>query len=149
MHAVFYSRHAGFGQFFESQVASGIAEFAGRLDRPCNQVWSAVDSDRVVGSVSIDGEDLGSGEAHLRWFILDEGHRGTGIGRRLLAEAIDFCDQRRFQAIRLWTFSGLDAARRLYEAFGFVLVHEVDGKQWGTLVKEQEFRRAGQASART
>ena len=37
MHAAFYARHAGFGQFFESQVATGVAEFAGRQpDRqPC------------------------------------------------------------------------------------------------------------------
>ena len=38
MHAAFYSQHVGFGQFFESKVASGIAEFAGRLDQPCNGI---------------------------------------------------------------------------------------------------------------
>lgn len=30
-------------------------------------------NERLVGSVAIDGEDLGNNEAHLRWFILDVG----------------------------------------------------------------------------
>ncbi len=44
----------------------------------------------MVGSVAIDGEDLGNNEAHLRWFILDDACRGTGIGRQLLACAMQF-----------------------------------------------------------
>jgi len=141
MHATYYARHAGFGQFFESQVAAGLAEFAGRLDRPANRIWCALDGDRIVGSVSIDGEDLGTGEAHLRWFILDDGYRGSGIGRKLLAEAVAFCDARAVPAIRLWTFKGLEAANRLYTSFGFQLMHEAEGAQWGSVVTEQEFTR--------
>ncbi|MEJ2803920.1 helix-turn-helix domain-containing GNAT family N-acetyltransferase [Comamonadaceae bacterium PP-2] len=141
MHAAFYASHAGFGQFFESQVATGFAEFAGRLNDPVNNVWVAIQNDRIVGSVSIDGQDLGNNEAHLRWFILDEGCRGGGVGRKLLGEAVAFCDRMGFSAIQLWTFKGLDAARRLYDAFGFELVHEAEGKQWGSLVTEQQFTR--------
>lgn len=37
---------------------------------------------RIVGSVAIDGEDLAPGEAHLRWFILDDGCRGHGVGKK-------------------------------------------------------------------
>ena len=58
MHAAFYARHAGFGQFFESQVATGVAEFAGRLNQTGNHVWLALLNDRIVGSVAIDGQDL-------------------------------------------------------------------------------------------
>nr|WP_249364539.1 GNAT family N-acetyltransferase [Pseudomonas aeruginosa] len=90
MHAAFYSRHAEFGQFFESQVASGVAEFAGRLNTPCNGIWVATQNDRIVGSIAIDGEDLGNDQAHLRWFILDDGCRGSGIGRQLLEQAVTF-----------------------------------------------------------
>lgn len=145
MHAVFYARHAGFGQFFESQVASGVAEFAGRLHEPCNGIWAAIQNGRIVGSIAIDGQDLGSGEAHLRWFILDDGCRGVGVGRWLMQEAIAFCDQRGFAATQLWTFKGLDAARKLYESFGFDLVNETLGKQWGSTVMEQQFTRVAPA----
>lgn len=146
MHARFYARHAGFGVFFESRVASGLAEFAGRLDKPCNQLWTALDGDHIVGSVAIDGEDLGKHpedrQAHLRWFILEDGLRGAGTGRQLLQQALAFCDQQAFEATQLWTFRGLDAARRLYESSGFTLAEEWPGQQWGETVIEQRFVRA-------
>lgn len=138
---MYYSQHAGFGAVFESRVASGVAEFVGRLDQPCNQIWVAMLNERIVGSIAIDGQDLGNQQAHLRWFILDEGCRGSGVGRQLLNAAVTFCDQQGFAAIQLWTFKGLDAARRLYEASGFVLSKEEPGSQWGTLVTEQQFTR--------
>ncbi|GGP24851.1 MarR family transcriptional regulator [Silvimonas amylolytica] len=141
MHADFYSRHWDFGQFFESKVAAGAAEFMGRLHQPVNQIWSAIQNGRIVGSIAIDGQDLGSNEAHLRWFILDDGCRGTGVGRQLLANAIAFCDEHNFSATQLWTFKGLDAARRLYESFGFELTWEDTGSQWGYPVTEQRFTR--------
>ena len=141
MHAAFYARHSSFGQFFESRVASGLAEFVGRLDQPCNQIWLAMMNDRIVGSIAIDGQDMGNNQAHLRWFILDEGCRGSGVGRRLLHEAVVFCDRLGFDAIELSTFKGLDAARQLYEAAGFELTLEEPGSQWGSLVTEQQFTR--------
>lgn len=141
MHAAFYARHSGFGQFFESKVAAGVAEFSGRLNEPCNGIWTAIQNDRIVGSIAIDGQDLGSNQAHLRWFILDDGCRGSGAGRQLLTQALDFCDRFGFPQVQLWTFKGLDAARKLYESNGFQLVHEEAGQQWGSVVTEQQFTR--------
>jgi hypothetical protein len=77
----YYAREHHFGRFFEAKVAAGVAEFSDRLDKPCNQIWLAVMNGRIVGSVAIDGEDLAPGEAHLRWFILDDGCRGHGVGK--------------------------------------------------------------------
>jgi hypothetical protein len=78
MHGSYYAREHHFGSFFERKVAAGLVDFSDRLDKPCNQIWLAMVNDRVVGSVAIDGEDLGNNEAHLRWFILDDGCRGSG-----------------------------------------------------------------------
>ena len=141
IHARFYARSVGFGQFFESQVAAGLAEFAARLDKPRNGLWTALSAGQIVGSVAVDGEDLGKGIAHLRWFIVDDGVRGAGLGRKLLAEALAFCDRQGFAAVHLWTFRGLDAARRLYEDAGFTLQQERPGSQWGREVVEQCFVR--------
>ena len=105
-------------------------------------VMTAVQNERIVGSVAIDGQDLGNNQAHLRWFILDDGCRGGGIGRQLLTQALAFCDQRGFASTELWTFQGLDAARKLYESLGFALVHEEAGQQWGSTVVEQQFSRS-------
>lgn len=143
MHARYYARAAGFGRAFEATVAAGLAEFCGRLDHAQNALWLALEGERIIGTVAIDGEDLGGGVAHLRWFIVDDGARGHGLGRRLLAEALAFCDRQGMRETQLWTFEGLDAARRLYEAHGFMLAEERLGRQWGEEVREQRFVRAG------
>ncbi|WP_206607236.1 bifunctional helix-turn-helix transcriptional regulator/GNAT family N-acetyltransferase [Rhizobium tubonense] len=141
MHARYYARTASFGHFFESKVAAGLAEFVGRLDRPHNEIWAALEAGNIIGTIAIDGEDLGTGIAHLRWFIVEDGRRASGTGTRLLNQAVAFCDRNGFEEIQLWTFKGLDAARRLYEASGFVLAEEQPGRQWGKEVTEQRFVR--------
>jgi GNAT superfamily N-acetyltransferase len=146
MRALWCAREWGFGQFFESQVATGLAEFAGRLSNPGNQLWRAEGDGRVVGAVAIDGEHLGGGVAHPRWFVMDDACRGLGVGRRLLEAAVEFCDRRGFAATQLWTFQGLDAARHLYEDLGFRLVECRPGAQWGSPLVEQRFVRPGAAA---
>ncbi|MCP2072615.1 UNVERIFIED_ORG: DNA-binding MarR family transcriptional regulator/GNAT superfamily N-acetyltransferase [Pseudomonas lini] len=148
MHADYYARYFSFGQPFESLVAADMANLMGRLHNPRNEVWVALDDQRMVGSIAIDGEGEG-GEAVLRFFILDDSARGKGAGKRLLAEAMKFCDEWGFCATRLWTFQGLDAARKLYEDFGFRLEREQEGQQWGEWVTEQCFVRPGPAVAKT
>ncbi|EHV0700795.1 MarR family transcriptional regulator [Salmonella enterica] len=141
MHGGYYAREHNFGRFFEAKVAAGLADFSARLDKPCNQIWLAMVNDHIVGSVAIDGEDLGNNEAHLRWFILDDDCRGCGLGRKLIEEAMRFCEEQKFSSVQLWTFNKLTAARRLYESFGFELSKEWEGDQWGTTITEQQFTR--------
>ena len=141
MHALYYARESGFGQRFESVVAAGLADFCNRLENPLNAIWTAVQGSNRIGSVAIDGEDIGGNISHLRWFIVDDGGRGNGIGRRLLTAALAFVDEKAFAETHLWTFSGLSAARYLYESNGFVCVEERPGTQWGKEVLEQRFVR--------
>lgn len=53
-----------------------------------------------------------------------------------------FCDSRQFSAVQLWTFKGLDAARKLYESFGFTLIREWQGSSGGKVMTEQQFTRS-------
>ena len=138
-------RHLGFGLAFESRVAADLAEFMTRIDNAANQTWHLRLDNRIVGSISIDGQDLGNDRAHLRWFVVDEGIRGGGIGKALLSQAIGFCDQQGFNETHLWTVKGLDAARKLYQQHGFYLAEEYYGDQWGTNILEQKFVRPLQA----
>lgn len=131
----------GMGPAFESVVSKAMADFMARIGKPANNSWSVVDDGQILGSISIDGEDLGKNIAHLRWFILSEGLRGQGLGKRLLAKALEHCDEHGFDEIHLWTLKGLGAARALYERNGFVLADEYVGDQWGKDVNEQMFVR--------
>lgn len=141
LHASFYSKHYGFGAVFERKVATEMSEFIGRIDNLGNATFSAYVGSELLGSVSLDGEDLGGGASHLRWFIVSPRAQGMGIGSLLISKAMAFVDNNAFDRTRLWTFKGLDAARHLYERHGFTLAHETPGAQWGTEVIEQEFVR--------
>ena len=135
MHALYYARAWGFGAFFEAKVAREAGEFAAALPRGDSRLWFARLHDRVVGSIAIDGRQ--SASAHLRWFILDDASRGAGTGAALLDAALAFCRAQSFPSVYLWTFAGLDAARRLYESRGFRLVGEKSAESCGARVREQ------------
>jgi DNA-binding MarR family transcriptional regulator/ribosomal protein S18 acetylase RimI-like enzyme len=145
LHGRFYAEHWGFGVFFERRVAKELADFAQSLPDDNRALWLCVDNGRCLASLAIDGHP-DTRLAHLRWFIVDDALRGTGIGRKLMSEAMRFVDAR-FDETYLDTFKGLDAARHLYESFGFVLTHEAEGTQWGSIVTEQQFRRRAKARA--
>lgn len=142
LHASYYARHAGFGLAFEARVARELAAFCERLEAERDGLWLVTLDGRIEGSIAIDGlhghDDAG---AHLRWFIVSDALRGRGAGRALLQRAMDFVDERRYGRTVLDTFEGLDAARHLYEAAGFVLVQQAAGAQWGRVVNEQRFER--------
>jgi ribosomal protein S18 acetylase RimI-like enzyme len=153
MHAGYYAREHGMGEIFERKVAEGLSEFLPRAQRPLNRLWLATSVElsdqagqtrqagQIVGSIAIDGEDLGDGQAHLRWFILDDGCRGQGVGAALLRKAVEFAEAAGFERTVLWTFKGLDAARHLYEREGFRIAEEYAGAQWGVSLMEQRFVR--------
>jgi GNAT superfamily N-acetyltransferase len=141
MHAEYYHRNWGFGLFFEAKVATELAEFLCRFEKGRDGFWTLLSGDRVEGAIAIDGLKGATEGAHLRWFIVSSGLKGGGWGRRLMTEAVAFCDRHDYQRIGLWTFAGLDAARHLYEAFGFRLAFEEEGEQWGPRVIEQRFER--------
>ena len=139
LHGTYYARHWGFGVFFEAKMAADMAELANRYDDRRDGFWTVAPAGRVEGSIAIDGRDARAGAAVLRWFIVSDAVRGRGCGKRLLATAVDFCRDRRYPRISLWTFAGLDAARCLYERAGLRLAEERRGSQWGTEVTEQRF----------
>lgn len=139
LHGAYYARHWGFGSFFEAKVAAGLAEFVQRLDPQRDGLWTASSADRIEGAVAIDGIKADTEGAHLRWFIVSEALQGRGVGGRLLAAALDFCRQKGYRRVYLWTFRGLDCARHLYEKNGFQLLTQFTGTQWGKAVEEQRF----------
>ena len=141
LHGRYYARDWGFGPYFEAKVASGMAGFVTRITPDRDLFLAARRGGHLLGSITVDGSETEDDEAHIRWFITSDAARGTGIGRRLMAKAMDFCDQAGFDLVYLDTFKGLDAARHLYETHGFELVSEHPDNTWGVEVIEQRFER--------
>lgn len=139
LHAKYYNKHAQFGLFFEVKVASEMAEFLSRFNQKYDGFWVAKTKEEIIGSITVDSIETDSKGAHLRWFIVSSEYHGQGIGNKLLQNAIHFLKEKKIQHAYLWTFAGLDAARHLYEKFGFKLTQEQEGDQWGVIVREQKF----------
>ena len=139
LHATYYHPNWGFGLFFEARVATELSQFLGRFDGSRDGFWTVCLNDRVEGGIAMDGMKAMEDGAHLRWFILSPEVRGRGFGNRLMEEAISFCKKNDCRRVYLWTFEGLHPARHLYEKFGFKLVQQAEGIQWGATVIEQKF----------
>ena len=139
LHALYYSKNWGFGVFFEAKIATEMSDFLKNFDPAKDGFWTARSGERIEGAITLVGPSEKSGSAHLRWFILSDEMRGTGIGNRLIEVALNFCRRHDYRQVFLWTFAGLDAARHLYDKNGFKLAEQLEGKQWGKKVLEQRF----------
>jgi GNAT superfamily N-acetyltransferase len=139
LHATYYKKHWDFDLFFESKVATELSEFLSRFNSVHDGFWLATAGGKIVGGVAIDGNETETSGARLRWFIVDPEVQGKGVGQGLLREAIAFCRRAAIRRIYLHSFVGLDAARHIYEKFGFVLREEKQDRTWGRTVTEQTF----------
>jgi ribosomal protein S18 acetylase RimI-like enzyme len=137
LHSDYYSKHWGFNSFFECKVATELAEFISRYDDDRDGFWTVSLEGSIEGSITVDGINIKSGEAHLRWFIVSEACQGRGIGGLLIDTAINFCRSRGYRRIYLYTFAGLDAASHIYQKHGFQILEQHTGNTWGTPVNEQ------------
>jgi len=139
LHAVYYHENWGFDVTFETQVGGELSEFVRHFDGNKDGLWVAVKNDGFAGAIAIDGANAFGEGARLRWFIVDPQYQDCGIGKNLIAQAIAFCKQKDFPKVYLWTFKGLEAARRLYETAGFKLCDESQVAQWGQTIIEQKY----------
>lgn len=138
MHDSYYGSRWGFGPLFTQKNVAELSVFLGRFDPDHDGLWTAQADGRIEGSLAVDGSQARAEGAELRWFLVSDALRGRGAGSRLLDGALTFCRDRAFSGVYLWTFAGLDNARRLYDTAGFTLTGQRLGTRWGTEVLEQK-----------
>ncbi len=136
MHGLIYAREHGFDATFEAYVAGPLAEFV-MARRSRDRIWLAERNGKLVGSVAI--VEAAARNAQLRWFLVDPQARGTGLGRRLLADAVTFSKGSGYESLFLWTVNALAAAARLYREAGFVKTEARPGRMWGVNVVEERY----------
>jgi GNAT superfamily N-acetyltransferase len=139
LHALYYHENWGFDVSFETQVGRELSNFIRNVQEERDGFWAAVVNGTFAGAAAIDGTLKESEGARLRWFIVDPGFHGRGLGSLLLNRAIGFGREAGHRKIFLWTFKGLNRARMLYERAGFRLVEEHAVEQWGGEIVEQKF----------
>lgn len=138
-HGRYYETHWQLGGEFEAKVAESLGEWFARYNPDRDLILHVRDEKGLLGSISLDGTGYPDEGGRIRFFILADRARGLGLGRRLLAELMDFARASGQQKLWLTTFRGLDAARHLYEQAGFRLTGEVLDETWGRSLHEQRF----------
>lgn len=136
LHGVLYAKEYGFNHTFEPYVAKPLSEFVLQQDdRNC--LWIVEYEEIVMGAIAIVKHN--DTIAQLRWFILHPDLRGEGIGRRLLEEAINFCETYGYKTVYLWTIDFLTAALKLYTSAGFKLTDTKTHHIWGRHLTEERY----------
>lgn len=137
LHGILYARERGYDRTYEGYVAESLAQFALSYDPQKDRLWVVELDERIVGSIGVVGRS--DTEAQLRWYLLHTDCRGRGVGQKLMEEALQFCRARGFKTVFLWTVSDLQAARRIYEAYGFQKVEATTHEIWGQLLTEEKY----------
>lgn len=128
-HAVLYSASHGWDDTFEAMVAGIARDFLERFDPSHERSWIAEVDGRRAGAIALVRKSKTVGQ--LRLLFVEPWARGLGIGARLVSECVGQARHVGYRRMILFTVAGLDAARRLYEAEGFVLTEETPGHAWG------------------
>ena len=135
LHGEIYHDEYGFTLDFEMYVAETLATFCRQFDDQKDRVWICEHDQKVIGFLSLFGQgDI----AQLRYFVLRPEYRGIGLGKKLMSLFLQFMEETGVKSAYLLTTGCLDAARGLYERFGFRLIEE--RKSIGFQVPETEQR---------
>jgi DNA-binding MarR family transcriptional regulator/N-acetylglutamate synthase-like GNAT family acetyltransferase len=136
LHGILYDHTYKFGRKFEYYVMKGLTEFMINTDG--GELWVAEADNKIVGSIAITKSS--DTIAQLRWFVLDEDYQGKGIGKKLMETALNFCKEKNYQHVFLWTVSTLHTARYLYQKYNFRKTEEKPNEEWtGTKLIEERW----------
>lgn len=135
-HSVLYRLEYDLGDIFEFYLIQGMSRF---LDEGGGkgEVWVVDYKGSVQGSIAIVETEPGS--AQLRWFLIEPEFRGLNLGKKLMETCIDYCSRKNYHKIYLWTFDELDAARHLYERYGFRVTEKKTHSPWGREITEERW----------
>ena len=134
LHGTVYARECGFDATFEVHVARLLGEFIHeRTDR--DGLWIAEREGCLVGSIAIVGRS--GRDAQLCWLLVEPSARSSGLGRRLLHTAVEFCRRCEYEYVFFRSFRVLTAAPRLFRSVGFEKVGERSSKRWGVAMVEE------------
>ena len=134
-HAEIYRDEYGWGPKFVELVEEIANDFVRDYDARRERLWIA-EKDRVrIGCIMLvrHSDEIGQ----LRLLLVDPAARGLGVGQKLVDTCVNFARESGYTKVRLWTNDILVAARRLYEAAGFVLIEEEPHSSWGVPLVSQ------------
>jgi GNAT superfamily N-acetyltransferase len=128
-HGLLYADEFGWNIEFEAVVAEIVGDLVSGFDPARERGWIAERAGRRLGCVFL--ENSTETTAKLRLMLVEPDARGSGLGKRLVAECVAFAREAGYESITLWTMSALVTARHIYRQAGFQLVGEEPGCYFG------------------
>jgi len=120
---------------WKTYVADGVKKFVDNFDPQKDCMYILWYNEEPAGCIAIT--HIKKNTAQLRFFFIEKKVRGMGAGKKLITKAIDFCNDKNYKHVILWTFSTLGAARHLYEKQGFHITKSHENSDWGSTITEE------------
>jgi GNAT superfamily N-acetyltransferase len=136
LHGSLYHREYGYGIQFESYVAKGLCEFYEKFNPERSRIWACEHNGQMIGFLLL--MDRGQA-AQLRYFLIEPGCRGIGLGSKLMNLYMDFLHVCGYRESYLWTTHELTTAAALYKRHGFQLTQEKESTTFGKPLREQRY----------
>jgi ribosomal protein S18 acetylase RimI-like enzyme len=111
------------GQFIDGDLEAYLARLAERAE-----MLSDSAAGRCRGFVAFYCNDEATRQAYITLVLVDPKHRGTGLGRSLVAGVLDIARRRGFTSCRLEVAKRNAPAYAMYLSMGFGLVEDRGGK---------------------
>lgn len=122
---------------WKAYVSDGVHQLVDRFDPEKDVVYILEADGNVSGCIAITHTE--DDMAQLRFFFIEPELRGLGAGNKLMNMVVDFCMDKKYKRVFLWTFSKLEAARHLYDKFGFQITDTHENTEWGEPVLEERW----------
>lgn len=124
-------------QTWKKYLTQGVLELVEKFD-PKKDCMLILECDgNASGCIAITHTQ--DNTAQLRYFFLDPEIRGLGAGTALLNQALEFCREKNYSHVFLWTVSAQESARRLYQKAGFRISQTSENNTWGSPVLEEKW----------
>lgn len=124
-------------EIWKKYLTQGVLSFVEKFD-PGKDCMLILECDgNASGCIAITHTE--ENVAQLRYFFLEPELRGLGAGTRLLNTALDFCREKKYSHVFLWTVSAQESARNLYRNTGFRITETSKNESWGSSVLEERW----------
>ena len=122
---------------FDKYIDESITAFVDEYNTEKDCMFMLVYYGRLAGSIAVKHSD--NKIAQLRFFLTEPEARDIGAGRKMLDLIMNFCREKGYEHIFLWTISDQKVARHLYNSYGFQITHTQENHEWGTYVIEERW----------
>ncbi len=131
MHGELYKKECGYNQNFEGYVCKTFYDVLVHGNSERDRFWLAEDEAEsgIVGSIAIVARS--DNTCQLRWLLVLPEYRKTGLGQKLIREALIYAENMGFGKIFLETSNEQQAAIHLYEKYGFTIQRTYEINDWG------------------